>query len=137
MSYMNGVNQIVIAAQLAAMLEVSGWPKPGNVHRTMDLPDTRFEHFLAGAAAMGPTLRSVALRGMKAGRDIIEVSEISVGKYVKQMASDIKNWHRGGNTHLGVSLLFIPLAAAAGKTYAENGKISAQRLRKNLEKVMG
>ncbi len=129
------VNQIVMAAQLAAMLEVSGWPKPGNVHRTMDLPDTRFEHFLAGAAAMGPALRSVALNGMKAGRGIIEVSEIGVGKYVKQAIADVKALHKGGNTHLGVVLLFIPLAAAAGKTYVEGGRITAQELRRNVREI--
>lgn len=130
------VNQIVMAAQLAAMLEVSGWPKPGNVHRTMDLPDTRFEHFLAGVAAMGPALRSAALSGIKAGRGIIEVSEIGVGKYVKQAIIDIKAMHKGGNTHLGVVLLFIPLAAAAGKTYIERERITAKELRRNAREIM-
>lgn len=136
MSGMDGVNQIVIAAQLAAMLEVSGWPKPGNVHRTADLSDTRYEHFLASAAALGSAVRKVAMQGVKAGKGNIKVSEIGLGKYMKQMISDIKSWHRGGNTHLGVSLLFIPLAAAAGKTYAETGKISARRLHKNVKRIM-
>ena len=39
------VNKIQCCAQLAAALEVSGWPKPGNVHRTADFTDTRFEHY--------------------------------------------------------------------------------------------
>lgn len=133
---MNIVDEIVKAAQFAALLEVSGWPKPGNVHRTADLPDTRYEHFLASAVAMGPAVRKVAMRGVKAGKGDIKVSEIGLGKYVKQMISDIKNLHRGGNTHLGVSLLFIPLAAVAGKTYAETGKISVKKLRKNVREVM-
>lgn len=133
---MSIVDTIVNAAQIAALLEVSGWPKPGNVHRTADLPDTRYEHFLSSAVALGSAVRKVAMQGVKAGKGDIKVSEIGLGKYVKQMISDIKSWHRGGNTHLGVSLLFIPLAAAAGKTCAESGKISAIRLRKNVEKVM-
>lgn len=133
---MTVADEIAKAAQLAALLEVSGWPKPGNVHRTADLYDTRYEHFLASAVAIGSAVRKVAMRGVRVGKGDIKVSEIGLGKYVKQMISDIKSWHRGGNTHLGVSLLFIPLAAAAGKTYTETGKIGTQRLRKNVEKVM-
>ena len=34
-------------AQLAMMLEVCAYPKPGNVDRCHDYPDTRLEHFLA------------------------------------------------------------------------------------------
>jgi len=53
------------AAQLAACLEVSGTPKPGNVHRAFDFPDTRFEHFLAGGVALGPATREVAGGGVR------------------------------------------------------------------------
>ena len=42
---------------LASLLELSGWPKPGNVHRTKDFEDTRFEHFLSGIAAIQPNFR--------------------------------------------------------------------------------
>ena len=33
-------------AQIASVLEVSGHPKPGNVHRTQDFDDMVFEDFL-------------------------------------------------------------------------------------------
>ncbi|MEM1607345.1 MAG: triphosphoribosyl-dephospho-CoA synthase, partial [Candidatus Bathyarchaeia archaeon] len=55
-------------AELAAALEVSGWPKPGNVHRTRDHADARFEHFLAGSIALGPSTAAAALRGIMAAK---------------------------------------------------------------------
>jgi triphosphoribosyl-dephospho-CoA synthetase len=39
---------------LSSLLEVSGWPKPGNVHRTNDFLNTRYEHFIAGIIAIQP-----------------------------------------------------------------------------------
>ena len=39
------------------MLELSGWPIVGNVHRTKDFEHTRFEHFLAGIVAIQPNFR--------------------------------------------------------------------------------
>jgi len=33
-------------AELASVLEVSGYPKPGNVHRTRDFDDMVYEDFL-------------------------------------------------------------------------------------------
>lgn len=116
----NKVNEIaddiMRSAQLAAALEVSGWPKPGNVHRIVDLVGTRFEHFIAGAIALGPSVREAALQGVKVSLGKLQMSDIEVGRYIKEAVSEVKRWHRGGNTHLGISLLFIPLAAAAGLT---------------------
>lgn len=124
------------AGQLAAVLEVSGWPKPGNVHRTRDHPDACYEHFLAGSIALGSAVGAAALRGMMAGEKRIDVSEIDVGKLVKKAVSDVAKSHNGGNTHLGVCLLFIPLASAAAKTYVEEGKIQPDLLRRNVKEIM-
>lgn len=130
------VDDIMRCAQLAAAIEVCGWPKPGNVHRTVDFPDTRFEHFVAGAIALGPTMREAALKGMTVGLGKLEIDKVGVGKLVKAAVSDVNRWHKGGNTHLGVSLLFTPLAVAAGLTYSTNGRIEAEVLRENVKKVM-
>ena len=127
---------IMLSAQLAASLEVSGWPKPGNVHRTVDFKETRFEHFLAGAIAMGPSIREVATRGVKAGREEIDVSELKLGELIRKAVYDINQWHKGGNTHLGICLLFIPLAAAAGKVMKDSKKLELSDLRKNVDIVM-
>ena len=130
------VDDIMRCAQLAAAIEVCGWPKPGNVHRTVDFPDTRFEHFIAGAIALGPTMREAAVKGMTVGLGKLEIDKVGVGKLVKAAVSDVNRWHKGGNTHLGVSLLFTPLAVAAGLTYSTNGRIEAEVLRENVKKVM-
>ncbi|MEM3383507.1 MAG: triphosphoribosyl-dephospho-CoA synthase [Nitrososphaerales archaeon] len=129
-------NDIMIAAQLASALEVSGTPKPGNVHRNADFMDTRFEHYLAGSIAIGPHIRDVALMGMNAGLGRIKLSRISIGRYIKKAIHEVRNWHKGGNTHLGIVLLLIPLAASAGFMTTKFGNIEPSGLRSTLSKIM-
>lgn len=123
-------------ARLAAALEVSGWPKPGNVHRTRDHSDSRFEHFLAGSIALGPSVEAAALRGVMAARGIITMSRAGVGRLIKRAVSDVMSSHSGGNTHLGICLLFIPLSVAAAKTYVEENCFMPENLRENFESIM-
>ncbi len=127
--------EVMVAGQLASALEVSGWPKPGNVHRARDLSDVRYEHFLAGAAALGPSLREAAIRGIKSGKGSTLLSDVGVGALIKRAVSDINSWHRGGNTHLGTCILLVPLAVAAGKTCVEHGKVASEELRLNVIEV--
>jgi len=127
---------VMLCAQLAAALEVSGWPKPGNVHRTKDFRETRFEHFLAGAVAMGPTMREAAVRGVKIGKGELDASALGLGKLIRRAVHDIKLWHKGGNTHLGTCILFTPLAAAAGRSMVDNRQIELTNLRRNVASVM-
>ena len=79
----NIINDVIISAQLAAALEVSASPKPGNVHRTADYAQTRFEHFLAGAIALGPAVREAALQGIRAVSHEIKYNEIGIGRCLK------------------------------------------------------
>lgn len=128
--------RVTKAAQLAALLEVSGYPKPGNVHRTADYPDVRYEHFLAGSIAMGSALREAAIGGVMAAEEKIGFSDIGIGEKVEQTVRDANESHHGGNTNLGVALLFVPLAAAAGKTFMTNGGIDPLILRRNVDQIM-
>lgn len=89
-------------AQLALLLEVAAAPKPGNVDRHRDLPDLRFEHFLAGAVGAGRGLR-MAERGAPVG----EAFEAAVHGMSQQS---------GGNTQFGCLLLLVPLVTAASNT---------------------
>jgi len=123
-------------ASLAALMEVSAYPKPGNVHRTRDLPGTRFEHFLAGGVAIGLDMRELALRGRDAFSGALGWDQIRVGSSVLNAVVDSLEWQRGGNVNLGVVLLFAPIAAAAGVTLHESQSIGAMGLRENLEKVV-
>jgi len=90
------------SAQLALLLEVSAYPKPGNVSRTHDFEDTRYEHFLASSVAVYPVLREAA------------ASDRGIGELIRRGVEESVEWQNGGNTHFGALLLLIPLARAAG-----------------------
>ena len=96
-------DQVARSAQLALLLEVSAYPKPGNVDRTHDFIDTSYEHFLASSVAVYPVLREAAMRK---GR--------GVGELIRKGVEESVKWQHGGNTHFGALLLLIPLAMAAG-----------------------
>jgi triphosphoribosyl-dephospho-CoA synthase len=132
----NLIKHIGTSSRLSAVLEASGWPKPGNVHRTMDHSDTRYEHFLAGSIILGSSVEESAKKGYATAKGRLTLSEIGVGRLVRKAISDIANLHNGGNTHLGTCFLFIPLAAAAAKTHTEMGKISLNALQKTVKEIM-
>ena len=88
-------------AQLALLLEVAGTPKPGNVDRVRDLPDLRFEHFLAGAVG--------ARDGLRAAESSAPVGE-SFERAVEGMGHQ-----SGDNTQFGALLLLVPLVRAASE----------------------
>jgi triphosphoribosyl-dephospho-CoA synthase len=99
-------------AQLAMMLEVTAYPKPGNVDRCHDYPETHLEHFLASMIFARQALE-------EAGEGKGRIGEI-IGHAVRDT-----NRHSGGNTHFGAFILLIPLLygkdipgaiAATGKT---------------------
>ncbi|MFQ6086363.1 MAG: triphosphoribosyl-dephospho-CoA synthase, partial [Candidatus Bathyarchaeia archaeon] len=77
------VDTVTNAIQLALLLEVSAYPKPGNVHRTADLTDLSYEQFLAAIVSMSPTFRSAALRGARCASGELTIEEIRVGALIK------------------------------------------------------
>lgn len=83
-------------AQLAMMLEVTAYPKPGNVDRCHDYPETRLEHFLASVIFARQALEEA---GQGTGR---------IGEIIRHAVRDT-GCHRGGNTHFGAFILLIPL----------------------------
>ena len=54
-------SEIAKIAQIASALEVSGYPKPGNVHRTRDYDDMVFEDFVISGIVIGDNERGVPL----------------------------------------------------------------------------
>ena len=99
-------DDVARSAQLALLLEVSAYPKPGNVDRTHDFADTSYEHFLASAVALYPVFRDAAVLGRGTGTGL--------GALVKRGVEESRAWQRGGNTHFGALLLLVPLTMAAG-----------------------
>lgn len=88
-------------AQLAMVLEVAAFPKPGNVDRCHDFPGTRLEHFLASAILSGPVFRDA------------ETGKRGIGSLIHE-AVERTGGHSGGNTHFGAFILLIPLVAGDG-----------------------
>ena len=83
-------------AQMAMMLEVCAYPKPGNVDRCHDYEDTRLEHFLASTILARPVFDAAERDG---GR---------VGSLIREAVRRTNN-HSGGNTHFGAFILLVPL----------------------------
>jgi triphosphoribosyl-dephospho-CoA synthase len=88
-------------AQLAMMLEVTAFPKPGNVDRCHDYESTRLEHFLASVIFARPALEEAAQASGGIGRCFARAVELT-------------STHSGGNTHFGAFILLIPLVMGDG-----------------------
>ncbi len=103
-------NLIARCAQLAMLLEVSASPKPGNVDREHNYPDTCFEHFVASSVSVYPVLELAAR------------SRSGIGALIRSAVCESSTWQKGGNTHFGAFLLLIPLSMAAGALFDSHGK---------------
>jgi len=90
---------VATAAQLACLLEVTA-PKPGNVSPTRQFGDTRYEDFLASAAAIAAPIAAAGTCG--------------IGATVRRAIESTARWTRS-NTNLGIVLLLAPIARAALK----------------------
>lgn len=132
----NMVDDVVRAAQLASALEVCGWPKPGNVHRTADFKDVKFEHFIAGSIAILPSIRKSVIKGLKASKGEISLKRIKLGKIIYEAINEVKKWHKGTNTHLGTIMLLVPLSSAYGFAYGKYGKVSINLWRNGIKYIV-
>jgi triphosphoribosyl-dephospho-CoA synthase len=117
--------------ELAMLLEVSA-AKPGNVNFATGFEGTRIEHFLASAVAAESSFEEAARRGIAVSEKKLNVSDVGMGRIIKECAADINAWQKGGNTLLGTVMLLVPIAVAAGMTPTE-GNFDLARLRENLQ----
>ena len=129
------IKRIANLARLAAVLEVSS-QKPGNVGPEHDFPDTGYEDFIAGSIAIGEGIENSTDNGFRAGKGEIDVNEIGIGNSILKCISDVKESHGGGNTHLGMVMLFVPIAAGAGLCLGK-GKDPKGGLRDSIAEVLG
>lgn len=108
------IKDLTRCVNLASLLEVSGHPKPGNVHRTQNFKETRYEHFLAGIAAILPSFKELCERAHdELSSDESDYSFIKLGHFFKKASEEMMSWQKGGNVLLGHILILAPLAAAA------------------------
>ena len=100
--------EIAKLAQIASVLEVSGWPKPGNVHRTRNYDDMVFQDFVISGVVIGDTMEEVANQA----KEIDDLSNAELGKYILQAVNETNRWIET-NTNLGIMMMCIPIAASA------------------------
>lgn len=120
---LSSIDDVLRCVNLASLLEVSGYPKPGNIHRTIDFAETRFEHFLAGISAIQPNFRELCLRTKKCFQEEkIVYKKIRLGHFYTSAARSMMNWQQGGNVLLGHILILGPLIAATNLCLIEDEK---------------
>lgn len=128
------IDEIAGCLQLAMVLEVSAYPKPGNIHRAADFEETRYEHFLASAIGVGPHFREAARRGVLLGSERIHGSDVGIGAVTRDAVLDVAKWQHGGNTSLGSIILLMPIAVAAGSV-SRKGMFTIDDLRSSIKTV--
>jgi triphosphoribosyl-dephospho-CoA synthase len=131
-SFTEKADYISRCLELAILYEVSGYPKPGNVHRTADFPKTTFEHYLASAVAIASSFRRAAEQGIRVSEGEIDPSEVGIGSVIKDAVNRMLGSQNGGNTVLGAIILLAPIAVAAGMTKV----FSLPRLRKKIKVIV-
>ena len=114
--------EIVKMAQIASALEVSGYPKPGNVHRTRDYDDMVFEDFVISGIVIGDTIREACTD--------VDVENPKLGKYILQAVEETDRWIKN-NTNLGIVMMITPIAVAAAISD------SFDEVRENVKLLMG
>jgi len=113
----NNVDDIIRCVNLASLLEISGWPKPGNIHRSKNFENTRFEHLLAGIAAILPNFKEFCRKTYKYSmNDGEDYSFIKLGYFFREASKEMMKWQKGGNVLFGHILILAPLATAAAIT---------------------
>jgi triphosphoribosyl-dephospho-CoA synthase len=126
---------VAACLQLAILIEINA-PKPGNVHQNANFHKTYYEHFLASAVATAPSFKTATTQGIKVAENKISLSQIGIGRIIKDAVKRINTWQHGGNTLLGTIILLSPIAVAAGKTLKENNNtFDLQKIRKNIRAV--
>ena len=115
-------NEIAKIVQIASALEVSGYPKPGNVHRTRDYDDMFFEDFVISGIVIGDTIREACTD--------VDVDNPELGKYILQAVAETDRWIKN-NTNLGIVMMTTPIAVAASISD------SSDDIRENIKLLMG
>ncbi|MDR2873988.1 MAG: triphosphoribosyl-dephospho-CoA synthase [Methanobrevibacter sp.] len=95
-------------AQISSVLEVSGYPKPGNVHRTRDFHDMIFEDFLISGIVIGNVVKEASKHGYEINQSK-KYDNAQIGKYILKAVKETDKWI-ANNTNLGIVMMIIPIA---------------------------
>lgn len=97
--------------EIATLLEVSAYPKPGNVHRTQDFDDMFYEDFLISGTVLRESLEIAAYNASKYYPNMLD--KIQIGDAILQAIKTTNNLVNT-NTNLGISMLLVPISAGCG-----------------------
>lgn len=129
------LREVSLCAQLACALEVACL-KPGNVNRYYDFEDTKLEHYLASAVAIGRSASKAAKAGFKHGTEKASYHKIGIGRLILEAVRESRTWHTGRNTNLGMALLLLPLCASYGAALSRTSQPSETEVREKLDLIM-
>ncbi len=115
--------------EISTLLEVSAYPKPGNVHRTQDFSDMKYEDFLISSACLRESLEVASYNGHKT---YPYLNQIGIGECILASVRSTNNLVHT-NTNLGISMLHIPIAATCGALIQEK---SINNLPKTLDTII-
>jgi len=96
-------SKIAQMAQIASALEVSGYPKPGNVHRIRDYDDMEFEDFIISGIVIGDVIREACTN--------VNIENPQLGKFILQAVDETDRWIKN-NTNLGIVMMIVPIAVS-------------------------
>lgn len=128
-------DQISKCFELAILLEASAH-KPGNVSLVTNFENTRYEHFLTSAVASRPFFAHAAHQGIAVSNGTLSLSQVDIGRIIKECISEINSWQHGGNTLLGTVILLCPIAVSAGMNIQKSKPVRIQELRKSLKPIV-
>jgi len=107
------VRFIADSAVKACVLEAST-EKPGNVSPKKSFDSTAYADFVSASHALRPVFRTAVESGFHVAVGKKSVENAGIGRLVLEGVIEIRKSHEGGNTHLGILLLFTPLLVASG-----------------------
>lgn len=116
--------------EIATLLEVSAYPKPGNVHRTQDFEDMTYEDFLISSVSIRENLYIAAYNGSKYYPNMLNA--INIGECILGCIKETNNLVKT-NTNLGISMLLVPIAATFGALSEED---SIKNLPKAIDTIL-
>ncbi len=103
------MRRLAEALSLAILLEASGTPKPGNVHRVFDRKALRYEAFLATGTLAQKYFEKGLKRGYRGSR-----GRALFGDLVYGVVREVRDFIRSSNTCLGSSLLLSFMSVSLG-----------------------
>ncbi|RLG76626.1 MAG: hypothetical protein DRO23_00310 [Thermoprotei archaeon] len=128
------IHDVVTAAISSILLEVSATPKPGNIHRYHDFPDTKFEHFMVTAASMHKSLLDLASKAYESAKQGAK-RKLDIGKFIYDSVCYARKWYVGGNTNLGTSTILSIEVPATIYAKVFSGTYSPQEVSKWAKRV--